>query len=121
MDLNAIEIRAEPTNPDAPNGETLVTVTFRARDNISGFVGAGLSLRDPQGIDHYYGVDGPDRFDLFASGDPAEWTTYTKTIVLPPGSAPGTWGLAEMTVWDRAQNFRQYDFTEIIHFDVESE
>ncbi|MYC83424.1 MAG: hypothetical protein F4X19_15245 [Acidobacteria bacterium] len=121
VDLNAIEISAEPTNPDAPNGETVVTVIFRVRDNISGFVGASLYLRDPQGIDHHYGVDDPNSYDLFPAGDPSEWTTYTKTIILPPGSAPGTWGLASMTVSDRAQNFRRYDFTEIIHFDVESD
>ena len=121
VDLNAIEISAEPTNPDAPNGETLVTVVFRVRDNISGFVGAALNLRDPQGIDHHYGVDNPNSYALFPSGDPSEWTTYTKTIILPPGSAPGTWGLASMTVADRAQNFQRYDFTEIIHFDVESD
>ena len=121
VDINAIDISAEPTIPDAPNGETVVTVNFRVRDNISGFVGAGLYLRDPQGIDHHYGVDDPNSHDLFPSGDPSEWTTYTKTIILPPGSAPGTWGLASMTVSDRAQNFRRYDFTEIIHFDVESD
>ena len=121
VDLNAIEISAEPTNPDAPNGETVVTVIFRVRDNISGFTRASLYLRDPQGIDHHYGVDDPNTYDLFPSGDPSQWTTYTKTIILPPGSAPGTWGLASMTVTDRAQNFRRYDFTEIIHFDVESD
>ena len=121
VDLNAIEISAEPTNPDAPNGETLVTVIFRVRDNISGFVRASLYLRDPQGIDHHYGVDNPKGSNLFPSGDPTQWTSYRKTIILPPGSAPGTWGLANMTVVDRAGNFRRYDFTEIIHFDVESD
>ena len=121
VDLNAIEISAEPTNPDAPNGETLVTVIFRVRDNISGFVRASLHLRDPQGIDHHYGVDNPKGSNLFPSGDPTQWTSYRKTIILPPGSAPGTWGLANMTVVDRAGNFRRYDFTEIIHFDVESD
>ena len=121
VDLNAIEISAEPTNPDAPNGETLVTMTFRIRDNIAGFHTASLYLRDPQGIDHqFYGYD-PHGSDLFPPGDPSQWTTYTWSVVLPPGSAPGTWGLAEMVVWDRAGNFRQYDFTEIIHFDVESD
>ena len=121
VDLNAIEISAEPTNPDAPNGETLVTMTFRIRDNIAGFTIASLYLRDPQGIDHqFYGYD-PHGRDLFPHGDPSKWKTYTWKVVLPPGSAPGTWGLAEMVVWDRAGNFRQYNFTEIIHFDVESD
>jgi hypothetical protein len=119
VDLNAIEISAEPTNPDAPNGETLVTLTFRIRDNIAGFTHAYLNLRDPQGIEHGFWVYTPNRFDLFPSRDPSQWTTHTWTVVLPEGSAPGTWGLANMAVRDRAQNFKRYDFTEIIHFDVE--
>ena len=121
VNLNAIEISAEPTNPAAPNGETLVTLTFRIRDDIAGFTHGYLNLRDPQGIEHGFWVYTTNRFDLFATGDPSQWTTYTWTVVLPEGSAPGTWGLANMTVRDRAQNFRQYDFTEIIHFDVESD
>ena len=121
VDLNAIQISAVPTNPDAPNGETLVTLTFRIRDNIAGFTQAFLYLRDPQGIEHGFWVQDPNRDDLFASGDPSRWTTYTWTVVLPEGSAPGTWGLADMTVWDRAENFHNYNFTEIIHFDVESD
>ena len=121
VDLNAIEVSAEPTNPDAPNGETSVTMTFRIRDNIAGFTQAYLKLRDPQGIEHGYWVYDPNRDDLFPSGDPSQWTTYTWTVILPPGSAPGTWGLANMTVYDRAENIRLYDFTEIIHFEVEND
>lgn len=121
VDLNAIEINAEPTNPDAPNGETLVTLTFRIRDDIAGFTHGYLNLRDPQGIEHGFWVYTPNRFNLFPSGDPFQWKTHTWNVVLPEGSAPGTWGLANFTVRDRAQNFRRYDFTEIIHFDVESD
>ncbi len=121
VDLNTIRISAEPTNPSAPNGETRVTLSFSVRDNISGFVLASADLRDPQGIDHQFYVYAPDRSNRFPPGDPSEWTTYDWTIILPEGSAPGTWGLAQMTVRDRARNFRQYDFAEIIHFDVESD
>ena len=118
LDVNGIRISAEPTNPDAPNGETLVTITFRVRDNISGYRVASMQLRDPQGIEHY-GFHLPrDRSRLFPEGDPTHWTTHTRTVLLPPGSAPGTWGLAEMTIEDRAGNFQRYDFTEIIHFEV---
>ncbi len=121
VDLNTIRISAEPTNPSAPNGETVVTLTFRVRDNISGFRLGSLNLRDPQGIDHQFWVY-PEWYDAwFPPTGPYEWTTHTWTVILPEGSAPGTWGLAELTVWDRAGNFRQYDFTEIIHFDVESD
>ena len=120
LDINNIQISAEPANPDNPDGETLVTLVYSVRDNISGFEIASLYLRDPQGIDHqFYAYENTAYSSLFPSGDPSQWTAYTWTVLLPAGSAPGTWGLAEMTVRDRAQNFRAYNFTEIIHFDVE--
>lgn len=118
LDINDIQISAEPTYPEAPNGETLVTVSFRVRDNLSGYRIAALMLRDPQGIEHHYWAYNDDTWSWFPEGDPTQWTTYTRTVLLPPGSAPGTWGLAEMTIYDRARNFKRYDFTEIIHFDV---
>ena len=118
LDVNGIRISAEPTYPEAPNGETLVTITFRVRDNISGYEITSMRLRDPQGISHqgYHYHAGRSR--LFPEGDPTDWTTHTRTVLLPPGSAPGTWGLVEMTIRDRAGNFQRYNFTEIIHFDV---
>ena len=39
--------------------------------------------------------------------------------MLPVGSAPGRWGITELTLIDRAQNFKTYDFTEIVRFDVD--
>ena len=117
--LNRIELAAEPTNPDAPNGETIVTVRFQIKDNISGYKEAALNLRDPQGIEHFQWTLADDRDELYPEGDPTVWKWHTATIILPPGSAPGTWGLADMTIYDRAENFRGYDFTEIIHFEVE--
>ena len=118
LDINDIDISAEPTYPEAPNGETLVTVSFRVRDNLSGYRIAALMLRDPQGIEHHYWAYNDGTWSWFPSADPSQWTLYTRSVVLPPGSAPGTWGLAEMTVQDRAGNFKRYDFTEIVHFDV---
>ena len=56
--------------------------------------------------------------NLFFTGDPTVYQTYHKTIILPVGSAPGTWGLAEMTVYDKAQNAFRADFTEIVRFEV---
>jgi len=41
-------------------------------------------------------------------------------VLLPAGSAPGTWGLADMTIYDRAGNLKRHDFTEIVHFDGEN-
>ena len=122
LDLNSIQIYAEPTQPDAPNGETLVTLEFRVRDNISGFCLASANLRDPQGIDHFFHIYPPDRCgNKFLSGDPTQWTDYSWQLLLPVGSAPGIWGLSEMSVRDKANNWKSHDFTEIIHFDVEGQ
>ena len=118
LDLNDIQIVAVPTNTETPNGETIVTVTFRVRDNISGYRIASLNLRDPQGVNHQFWAYNDDTYTLFPTDDVTQWHTYTRNIVLPVGSAPGTWGMSEMTIYDRAGNFKGYDFTEIVHFDV---
>ena len=118
LDLNDIQIIAVPTNTEAPNGETIVTVTFKVRDNISGYRVASLYLRDPQGINHHFWAYNDDTYTLFPTDDVTQWHTYTRNIVLPVGSAPGTWGMSEMTIYDRAGNFKGYDFTEIVHFHV---
>ena len=122
LDINQITIEAEPTNPAAPNGETQVDITFRVKDNISGYSSTDMLLRDPQGVEHFFRHHGPS-FDkvhfVYFSGDPTVYQTYQQTIILPVGSVPGIWGLAEMTVWDKAQNKLQADFTEIVRFEVE--
>ncbi len=118
LDLNDIQISAQPSNPETPNGETKVQISFKVKDNISGYNLASLSLRDPQGIVHNYWAYNDSSWSLFPEGEQGQWQTYTRTIVLPAGSAPGTWGLTEMTIYDRANNFKSYDFTEIVHFDV---
>ena len=123
LDLNQITIEAEPTNPAAPNGETQVDITFRVKDNISGYSSTDMLLRDPQGVEHFFRHHGPS-FDkvhfVYFSGDPTVYKTYQQTIILPVGSVPGIWGLAEMTVWDKAQNKLLADFTEIVRFEVEA-
>ena len=125
LDLNNISIEAQPTQPDDPNGETLVTLKYRVRDNISGVTNAYIRLRDPQGIGHrfymYPQVGYLHGSTWFPSRDPSLWSDETWTVLLPAGSAPGIWGVAEIAVWDRADNFKHYDFTEIIHFDVEGQ
>ena len=125
LDLNNISIEAQPTRPDDPNGETLVTLKYRVRDNISGVTVATIQLRDPQGIEHYFQMNPKDGYihgpTRFPSRDPSTWSDETWTVLLPAGAAPGIWGVAEITVWDRAYNFKRYDFTEIIHFDVEGQ
>ncbi len=119
LDLNRISVDAEPTNPDQPNGETVVRLRYRIRDNISGFTIAGIDFRDPQGLTHHIWAYDDDRGSLFPRDDPNQWKVHSVVYVLPPGSAPGIWGVSDMTLYDRAGNFVSHDFTEVIHFDVE--
>ena len=119
LDLNRIRVTAEPTNPEAPNGETIVKVEFYTRDNVSGFRQGLLAFRDPQGITHDSWFYGDERGRLFPSGDPRVWKFVSHTHVLPAGSAPGTWGIASITLYDRAGNFTFEDFTETIRFEVD--
>ena len=119
LDLNQITIQAEPTNPEAPNGETQVDISFRVKDNISGYHSTGMNLRDPNGVMHFFWHYDQDRSKVYFTRDPTAYETYAQTIILPVGSIPGTWGIAEMLVFDKAYNFLQANFTEIIRFEVQ--
>ena len=121
LDLDRISIKAVPTNPVAPNGETQVDVTFRVKDNISGYSRTDMLLRDPQGVTYFFGHYEDSFHDVYFIGDPTVFKTYQHTIILPVGSIPGTWGLAEMTLLDKSQNQLQVDFTEIVRFEVTEE
>ena len=118
LDLNRITVKAEPTKPEAPDGETAVDITFRVKDNISGYSKTNIYLRDPHGVEHFFRHYHPDFHNTYFSGDPDVYQDYHKMIILPVGSIPGTWGVAEMTVLDKAQNPLRVDFTEIVRFEV---
>ena len=118
LDLNQITIQAEPTNQQAPNGETKVDITFRIKDNISGYSKTAMYLRDPNGVRHHFWHHDQDFHKVYFTRDPVIYQTYYRTIILPVGSIPGTWGLAQMNVYDKAQNILRADFTEIIRFEV---
>ncbi|MXZ09209.1 MAG: hypothetical protein F4Y79_07145 [Gemmatimonadetes bacterium] len=119
LDLNQITIQAEPTNPEAPNGETQVDISFRVKDNISGYRSTNMYLRDPNGVMHFFRHYDSDFYKVYFTRDPAVYETHYKTVILPVGSIPGTWGLAEMNVFDKAQNILRTNFTEIIRFEVQ--
>ncbi len=118
LDINRITVRAEPTIPEAPNGETIVDISFWIKDNISGYAKSGMYLRDPHGVMHHFWHLPPGRGSLYFNGDPTVFKEYHQRIVLPVGSTPGTWGLAEMTLFDKASNILKLDFTEIVRFEV---
>ena len=119
LDMNNITIEATPTNPEEPNGETIVDITFFARDNISGYTKSDMRLRDPNGVIHLFRHYPEGRSALYFPGDPTIYKEYNKTIVLSVGSIPGIWGLAEMVLYDKAGNTLKADFTEIVRFVVD--
>ena len=143
IDVNDIDITAEPTNPDAPNGETKVTIVYRARDDLSGLGTVSYRLLDPLGKSffeyrafprrprfHFFSTGGArvplaDYHEHFYSdffeGDPTAWADYTINVVLPAGSAPGTWGLESMSLSDKVNNVNNQDFTETGHFETVGE
>lgn len=121
LDVNNIVLSAYPTHPDNPNGETLVTIDYLARDNASGLGLVSFQLLDPLGNTHSEYHYHPNFYTLFFDGDPTAWTRYQINIILPEGSVPGKWGLLEMYLTDKAGNFKHYNFLEIVHFVIDTE
>ena len=121
LDLEAIGISAVPVNPEAPNGETLVNLSIRVRDNSSGAGHISFRLQDPTGkTHHFYFYHNNFSTLFFEGGSPTEWTDLNITVTLPEGSAPGTWGLREIYLEDKGGNFRTHNFVEVIHFQLAS-
>lgn len=116
LDYNRITVTAVPARPQTPDGETIVEITFRAKDDLSGIHIFSMYLRDPNGVKHHFWGDRTPGF--YFQGDPTAYRKYEKTIVLPVGSIPGTWGLAELHIQDNAKNKLRADFTEIVRFEV---
>jgi hypothetical protein len=75
-------------------------------------------LLDPQGLSHFQYHYHPNFYTQFFDGDPTAWAEYEIDVVLPVGSAPGTWGLQELDVQDKARNMRNYNFVETVQFQV---
>jgi surface protein len=118
LDLNDIAITAEPTNPDAPNGETVVSITYFARDDKSGLGNVNYRLLDPQGTSHFEYHYHRNFYTTFFRGDATAWEEYEINVVLPVGSAPGIWGLESMELFDKVDNKAAYNFVENLHFEV---
>lgn len=133
LDVNAINIKATPTNPKAPDGETLFEMEFFAKDsssypgNESGVKHGSYILRDPQGKQHSFSMQ--NDFDkikgnfyyqiLDPEGKPGYWRKYKVSTLLPKGSAPGLWGVESIDLIDRANNTKRYNFVELVRFDIE--
>ena len=117
IDLNRISVYAEPTHPEAPDGETKVTINYYARDDKSGYDVGIYMLLDPQGMSHGTWHYIPGHGLMFFDGDPTVWKKYTINCILPQGSAPGIWGLASLMLRDKALNERTYNFVETLIFE----
>ena len=120
LDINNIKISVVPSNPEAPNGETFVTLKLRIQDNVSGLKIGYLRLLDPEGKQHGYWLYPPKygNGSFYFDGDPTIEQEYIFKVTLPKGSAPGTWGIYEISLTDFALNSIVYDFTETIHFEI---
>ena len=48
----------------------------------------------------------------------SNWENYRFDLVLPQGSAPGVWGISDITIQDKVGNTRSYNFVEYVRFDT---
>lgn len=77
---------------------------------------------DPQGILHgNYWFYHRNYYTTFFDGDPTVWEHYQIIHILPQGSAPGRWGLGQMTVSDKAANQYTYIFVETLIFEPDDD
>ena len=130
IDLNNITVVAEPTNPQAPNGETRVDINFNARDlsdfpgHEAGVYSVSLTLRDPQGKKFSYNTGNAtmNHPDLnLGDTEPvldSLWRNYRFDLTLPVGSAPGLWGVSDIIISDKVGNIKSYNFEEYVRFDI---
>ncbi len=127
LDINDIQIKATPTNPDAPNGETKFEMWLWIKDTsdyigrASGFRDGYFTLRDPQGLEHTYNIDGNGSTfaNIFGDSCVYGYKRYYVSLLLPAGSPPGIWGVSSITISDQAYNKKYYSFVEIVRFDVD--
>jgi hypothetical protein len=130
IDLNDIKIQATPTNPAAPNGETLFEMWLWIKDEsdfagkASGFANGSYTLRDPQGLEHSYSMlQTGESINSFYSIQPDSsiygYKRYYFKTLLPVGSPPGLWGVSAINTYDHARNRKYYSFVEYVRFDVD--
>ena len=113
LDLNSVRIKATPVYPQAPNGETDVTIWYKVRDDNSGIGWISYVLLKPNG-DIVFDYDYHDNFytEYFVGSSPSEYKEHEVRIKLPPGSPPGTWILREIVLHDKAENISTNNFIE---------
>ena len=118
--MNRISVKASPTHPEAPDGETIVELVYYVKEEVSGFsyVYGSFELVDPQGDLHFEYIYNWDcSVELQEDG----YYKVVMSIVLPRGSNPGIWGFYSLTLRDAVGNSKRYDFMEIVHFEIDSD
>ncbi|GIX65900.1 sporozoite invasion-associated protein 1, putative [Babesia caballi] len=93
--LANVRVESRPTNPRAPNGETVVNFSFDVRDLQSGISAIYGRFRDPFGACYIFRPKFTDSKD---------WQPISFRYMLPRGSVPGVWHLVEIGVQDKAGN-----------------
>ncbi len=133
LDVNAITIKATPTHPNAPDGETLFEMEFFAKDssafpgNEAGVMHGSYILRDPQGKQFGFSmqsdfnkIKGDFMYLLYdPDGKPGYWRKYKVSTLLPKGSSPGLWGVESIDLIDRTFNTKHFNFVELVRFDLD--
>lgn len=104
-ELRNVRVSSKPTNDKAPNGETLVTISLEVRDLQSGICSINGMIVDPFGGRYRHNV---------SFRDVKDWQQITYTELLPRGSVPGVWHLAEINLMDNAGN----DYSAKLHEQV---
>lgn len=114
LDVPAIRVVATPTKPAHPDGETNVTITYRARDDNSGLGWVSYTLLKPNGQTLFdWHIHENFHTAYFEGGRAQDWKTYTIQLRLPPGSPPGIWALKEIDLKDKAGNALTSNFVEV--------
>ena len=121
LDLNRISVSARPINPKNPDGQTEVTITYYAKDDKSGVGPVSYWLQDPVGKTYHAYHYHKNTHSLYFMGNPQEYKEYVIRHMLPKGSAPGTWGLREITLGDKGGNSISHSFARVLHFSVDDE
>ena len=130
VDLNSFNVQATPSNPDAPNGETLVEFTLAVQDTsafddfTSGVKHITYTVRNPVGEEFHFDaweeLGGANfYYDVYPPAGANEWQTLTLSTFLPAGSIPGTWGISAIAIRDRALNIKRYSFVEYVQFTLD--
>jgi hypothetical protein len=112
LDITSVRIEASPRKPEAPDGETDVTIWFTAWDDSAGIGTVTYRLLKPTGdslFDYHYHAN---FYTAYFDGDPAERREYRIDLTLPPGSPPGTWILSDLVIHDKAGNVLISNFVE---------